>query len=683
MSVLSRRTRRCSIAAAAWLASLDALGASIVVRGDNNVAVADAQVWVNCDLRGTTDSNGEFNTLLAAGDHIVARKVVSTSPSHKGQHDGDWAFRVWHTNVVQNNDGTWSDTVVTAPSNRQTIQISSRNAVIGFNLVASVEYNATAQNLDEIRQGFINASEFLADVTDGQMVLENVSLYDDNKYFANADVRFYESQWPCGSPAAKASVQEPWGHIELPGGMFKTPWNQPTAYRTLVHEFGHYGIGAYDEYLNDDHKSKCSLDQAAVPETHRASIMDRQYEATEFCGDANHNADTDQGRLNHKSVWGTLVDHWQDADVALKTPMTRGGTNPGPTSMPCMFRTQVRIEESTAEVCPGVWSQVVAGRWPIEGVDATLFHGDREYYLGSTNADGKVVAYGAAAGDRIDFRKTLSGGPTYYIYQTASVPVTGCGRIHVELRAEEGWIDFHWLAKFSILDKVAEIRIPVSGSQSDLHGIEVMVRTPGLTKRRVAVKFDAKTRSYVGKTPYDARYGPSLDVTVHAIGASGTQVARTSHFDGALYHPNGPGTGAGGETETTAQVAGTWNLFLPDAAIGLRVDSRSLTKNTSVSVGATKAPATLPSGWAFVGGPVSVMGDSPVLTKAQLQLRYDVSAVCAATEPCRADAETFRVLHYNGQDWDTLPTTADAEQQTVSADVTGWGVYAVAAPAKP
>ena len=118
-------------------------------------------------------------------------------------------------------------------------------------------------------------------------------------------------------------------------------WVQPNAYRTFVHEFGHYAFGAFDEYqkieAGKEVTSTCTLDAYSFPEDSRASIMNYQYNSTEICEDSDHNNDTDQGQINNESVWATFVRNWSDNlnRWTLISPMTRNDiTDPGPFTLP-------------------------------------------------------------------------------------------------------------------------------------------------------------------------------------------------------------------------------------------------------------------------------------------------------------------------------------------------------------
>ncbi|UXI66166.1 hypothetical protein [Tahibacter amnicola] len=674
---------RWSVALAAAVSSFAVFGATIVVRDDANAVVADAEVWVDSVLRGKTSSNGEFQTALAPGNHIVVRKLIATSPSFKGNHDGNWAFRIWHTNIVQHNDGTWTDAVVSHPSATYEIPIRRSNAIIAFNFVASLEYNATPRNITQISNGFINASQHLFDVTDGQMIIENVVIYEDFRHFGSADARFRVVEWPHASGGGKDSVQGPGYGMNLPGARHLWNWDHPASARVIGHEFGHYVIGAFDEYSNDGGSAMCTVDRNGVPESHRASMMDHERDSTEICHEGNHNPATDQGRVLRQSVWETLAAYWDDDTLDLKTPRIRGGTNPGPTTVPRMFATKVRIEESPDFACPVFPMVVEANGVRVPDVNVTMTHNGREIAQGVTDKVGAVRLYGAAPGDIVEFGKTLQGGPMYYSGLHGQTVVTAdCAGQVVPLKKTVS-IVYVERPRFRIPHHMIEISIPIFDNPANLPPIEVLAGHPGLQRRPVTLKFDSVQGHYFGRIPFDAARGPELDIVVRTTTPDGLRINRVNTVRGALFHPNGPGTGPGAVNPMIGGVYGSWSLFSPDAPIDLRVRKDSMAEGTSVTVTRTVSPGGLPSDWVYVSQPTVVEGDHPLRSGATLRLKYDTTAVCAE-DPCVARPDTFRVVRFDGKTWIDLPVAdIDSLHQSVSADIREWGIYAVISPVQP
>ena len=186
--------------------------------------------------------------------------------TQKGAHDG-WSYHVWLTNIKQESDGSETPYVVNDTGQlTHTLVISPTSAKIGFNIVASVEYNDTPHHLDQIKAGFMGANEYLLDLTDGQMYFEQVKIYDNKENWDHADFQFKTWQPRANAdaePDGISALTSPEQHIRMHSrGDFDVPYTQLSAQTTLVHEFAHYAIGAYDEYYKfniDDYTTQCTL----------------------------------------------------------------------------------------------------------------------------------------------------------------------------------------------------------------------------------------------------------------------------------------------------------------------------------------------------------------------------------------------------------------------------------------
>jgi len=112
-------------------------------------------------------------------------------------------------------------------------------------------------------------SEFLYDVTDGQLFVEGISIYDCKQKWDQADIRIFASNmvWPNAAingiykpDADQAQIRMPrrwWGNsVDTRNFNAKSDWFtlNENAYSifmssTIAHELGHYMFGFYDEYL--------------------------------------------------------------------------------------------------------------------------------------------------------------------------------------------------------------------------------------------------------------------------------------------------------------------------------------------------------------------------------------------------------------------------------------------------
>ena len=129
---------------------------------------------------------------------------------------------------------------VSDPTDVQLLRLERRNALVGFNLRASIEWDATPLDFERYRDRLYDLSELLYNATDGQMLVEQVTISDDGLYWDEADVRIYANL----NQASVASVD---GLFRDTGRIRMNP-NDGYFVGSLLHEFGHYAFGVLDEY---------------------------------------------------------------------------------------------------------------------------------------------------------------------------------------------------------------------------------------------------------------------------------------------------------------------------------------------------------------------------------------------------------------------------------------------------
>ena len=272
---------------------------SVLVKDESGTPVEQAQVFRNGVLAGVTGADGKLLIPdLAANDKLIARQLITEVSTGKGHHDQDssqnWAYRVYITSLDIPQNGEPVPHQVTNPYTDQTLTLKKTNTLIGFNIVASIEWDANSGYLNDLQQGFENASAYLYDVTNGQMLYERVTIYDNNQYMGDADyqIRASNQEWPRANVSGLTSGSNL--HIFL-GRYFdgssanQGSWAAASAYRTKIHEFGHYGLGLYDSYFyrdaggfkHDGHCTSANIRTNSNWNTN-ATIMDYQYNASEF-----------------------------------------------------------------------------------------------------------------------------------------------------------------------------------------------------------------------------------------------------------------------------------------------------------------------------------------------------------------------------------------------------------------
>ena len=132
-----------------------------------------------------------------------------------------------------------------------------------YNLLASIEWDAEESYVQGLMADFKQMSNYLYDVSDGQVRLDTVVILDDRSLWNEADIRITASNvyWPNAGIMGIAWSGFP--PITMPRKWFGEldtcrvfsyllhPLTDEVSdnYRTLGHELGHYGLGFSDEYL--------------------------------------------------------------------------------------------------------------------------------------------------------------------------------------------------------------------------------------------------------------------------------------------------------------------------------------------------------------------------------------------------------------------------------------------------
>jgi hypothetical protein len=123
-----------------------------------------------------------------------------------------------------------------------------------FNVVVALEWRPSTDDLRELEWAFRRASDFLYDVSDGWMAFGQV-IFGGPELMVCADVQVMASNRLLARSWVGA-LHEPLKHIPIRLGrgvwhelhQVSIPWDEPEAYRMLVHEWGHYALHLRDAY---------------------------------------------------------------------------------------------------------------------------------------------------------------------------------------------------------------------------------------------------------------------------------------------------------------------------------------------------------------------------------------------------------------------------------------------------
>lgn len=189
-----------------------------------------------------------------------------------------------------------------------------------FHFCVSVRFDASDAELQQIRTAFENASQVLADATDGQHRFGTVTIVNDSgatqsaDYWVNADTgRAYATIGKYGVRGEHVMLYFDSNFQGLNGA-------DGDAY-TIAHEHSHHAYGVLDEYSGPGGDAEC----AAPPDTAMLSfcLMDNYftrggnagggstYTLNEYCVASNHDPDGDTHQTNSymSSCWELISAH--------------------------------------------------------------------------------------------------------------------------------------------------------------------------------------------------------------------------------------------------------------------------------------------------------------------------------------------------------------------------------------
>ena len=250
-----------------------------------------------------------------------------------------------------------------------------------FNSSISVRFDATDAQLDLLKNQFQRASELLYDATDGQHQFGEILVCDDSRGGDNADIWILENGSPAGcsdgvDDDGDGAIDEErpdgvdndgdgaidednaCGRSYVPGGCVPglgdddcrvmlyydnalAPSNgNADGAHVIVHEWGHYAYGIFDEYVNNTGGTAiCVAPDSSGSFPHDGSLMENFWlrSITEFCVDSTHDGDnpttatdesddTRQHAQRMESSWETMKRFFSGLTVPAGLP------DAGPTS---------------------------------------------------------------------------------------------------------------------------------------------------------------------------------------------------------------------------------------------------------------------------------------------------------------------------------------------------------------
>lgn len=311
----------------------------------------------SADVTVTTDGAGRPATALPANcNYVAALHLTHEQPSGKPDHGP--AYRIYAT--------SWRPGTATPVPAAGAVEIRDDRALVLFDVVVSLAWEPAPDStyIDELYEGLRRASAYLYDLTDGHMAFGTVSIHTGGRHWSGADIRVLASNDYRPSVYVGGMVQEVvefGGTVYRPGAIFvgrywnggsaSDPetgnWSQPSAYRTLVHEWAHYALFLYDGYQQaTGERFYCPCEELPALEAdatqvcqgisaeEAASAMAYQYTASEFWHPAHETpagcTTTEQWQVHGMTDWETLGQWGEIQGVSAEVPALRLPEMPEP-----------------------------------------------------------------------------------------------------------------------------------------------------------------------------------------------------------------------------------------------------------------------------------------------------------------------------------------------------------------
>jgi hypothetical protein len=375
---------------------------------------------------------------------------------------------------------TFQPFIVGNPGAVQDLIVRRRNVLFGFNLVASVEWDATASEMVYFRDRLLETSELIFNGTDGQFLIEQLSIADNGTRWVEADIRIY-ANWSQRSETG-SNISETDGPIRM---------NPLDAFYPGVffHELGHYAFYLADEYMPLDcwtgaENPFCTL--ASDPDLPRTPFTDgegkdsclmrgSQYKnQKKFCSRHPANPHVDCTWQGPVDCWTTITQHyWGFSAWRLQSPNNRGvivdrlpdsGLPLGTTTVPppgeqiprsyvplAGWKTRAQVlDVARSGERPGLIVRTLHNGEPLDNVRVTLHTTDGRILLqgrtrdtdvpgGVSTGEGGILIRGAHVGDVI--RAVFSMWP-FTVRGRATVP-DGTDPLVIELERDDSPLAVH------------------------------------------------------------------------------------------------------------------------------------------------------------------------------------------------------------------------------------------------
>lgn len=668
----------------------------IQVVSEADVPVKGAYLYQDGDLIGVSDDRGlVVPTDLVTGTHLVAMQMTYEQPTIRAMHQAEgepanWAWRVYLTSLTHDANGEPIPYTIRSLG-PQKLMVRKNSPLVLFNLVVSIEWDASAEYLNEVARAMHLASDFLYDYTDGQMAFGPVAIYDHAAHWSNADIQI--AAWNDMRPHAyvdgihsadKSQVIRLGRHWDGKRGD-QGAWDASAGFRTLAHEFGHYALALYDEYFYFVYDSRGMILGTAPSsctgldnhEATNASVMDYHYTSSELSArgvdglwSANCERTVQWDLTKGLSTWETLRDQFADTVSPprwqLVTPLDRKSILPGPTALPTDLLNYPQITVDAGQTSAPVRRVTVLGQngAPAWGSSVTLYEEAGQISeQGFTNEQGQIDLYGAHNGDVIRAARITEGLVGEAVIDAQTELTMTLAIIQADDSPTLG------LSPFLLL----------TASQSpDPEQINMQLVLSSVTSATLPTVLITEPGSAVAHSP-ELSYSATTGVATGQInfgaaqrGAGSVQLAHSNPSETSVYPRF---------SYLLQQIDNRVesDLYSSDGKLTLHMAPGSLPVDDAyiVVTSATALPGPLPQGMATVDSVYTFMASSTLLTlekPALLSLRYESVVRSASVNP--APLLLYRWLPDQSR-WSEVAAQRDDAEKALVAPVTNLGTYAV------
>ncbi len=682
-----------------------------VIRGRAH-RIEDAEVYVNGDLRGLTNPQGELHISppLSSGDELAARKLIIENRTDREAHDlystQNWNYRVYITSLPLNYDTNGDHVsflphVVANPNEIQELQLSRQNVIIGLHLRASVEWDASDMELKIYQDRLVDASELIHNATDGQFLIEQLELDDDGAYWDEADIRIYANV-DLTNQAGIGAFHRSIGYIRLN--------SQDAIYPGIVlHEFGHYGFHLHDEYAagpdwdSANGNPRCTL-LTTTPGTpfSRGGSKDSCFMSgsqfaymKKLCSSHHLNPHARGTRQGDQDCWNVVLEKYGDAENwDLQTPVKRGvivgrlpdhgtapvgRTPPPPGTAPVEsyirvtgWKTKVSLNNTTRpNLCTGVIVKCMRDGQPMSNAEIYIDTAyGRTIYQGETGtrrfADGELAVRGLHVGDRIRAYCAYSSSfPSPFVSpfsaeHTVAAADCSAGMIELEMTTMPSVLSVKLEPTASA--KAARVLIKADVALSTPPHVSLALDDSN-EALSVPMRFEQNTKTYIGLINNLVDTRATFEVT--AFGINRYRVTRTVDASFSSIQS---------ETESTLVSAdGRLKIIIP--ASGLTSPALSIVMATS------EIPLSLTAGDELIAGPYSVSSSAGKGLRKPAMIYFELGDLGPPGENCGRSRRTLDILEYDRckRRWNALGGTVQPDPGLVTAKISKLGTYMLVA----